>query len=79
MAFKIFLSWFENLSRHEKIVARPSGHPKLFTSKVSTNLVPKSQPSFIPYSKVIGLTNYKLSISNYQLKFTNSFGNVMVF
>ena len=71
MAFKI--------SRHEKIVARPSGNPKLFTSKVTKNLVPKSQPSFIPYSKVIDLTNYKLNILNYQLKFTNSFGNVMVF
>ena len=68
MAFKIFLSWFQNLSRREKIVARPSGHLQLFRYKVSTNSVPKRQLSFIPYCKVIGLTNYKLKISNYQLK-----------
>ena len=51
-----------------KVAARPSGHPKLFRSKVSTNSVTKRQLSFTPYSKVIGLTNYKLRISNYHFK-----------
>ena len=32
------------------------------------NSFTKRQLSFIPYSKVIGFTNYKLKISNYQLK-----------
>ena len=64
MAFKIFLSWLSNLTRREKLLRGDRAILSYLDLKFPKIQSRKGNFFFIPHSKVIGLTNYKLRISN---------------
>ena len=66
MAFKIFISWFKIYLGVAKLLR---GHRAILSYsglKFSQFQPRKGNILLYPYSKVIGLTNYKLRVSNYQ-------------
>ena len=71
--FKIFFSWFYNLSRLEKTVARTSDLPLRYVGPKFPQFHLQKCNFYIRIAEIICLTNFELRISNYLLKFHKLF------